>query len=172
MISPRLKLGFEFFSFQWEEEKADPQMSGTGGVRAAKPIDLPNIMSFLKDNGLPTNGVEKCFNNFVVAEDKDGSWVGIAGLELYGRGGLLRSVAVGKQYRGLGHGRKLVDAILRNAKAKGVQTMYLLTDSADAYFKGLGFEAVDRENIEADVKASPEFTECCETAIAMRKAIG
>lgn len=110
--------------------------------------------------------------NFVVAEDKDGSWVGIAGLEVYGKGGLLRSVAVGKQYRGLGHGRKLVDAVLGNAKARGIQTVYLLTDSADAYFKGLGFEAVDRENIDEAVKASPEFTECCETAVAMRKTIG
>ncbi len=146
-------------------------MSATGGIRPAKPTDLRKIMSFLKENNLPTNGVEKCLNNFVVAEEKDGSWVGIAGLEVYDKGGLLRSVAVGKQYRGLGHGRKLVDAILRNAKAKGVQTVYLLTDSADAYFKGLGFEAVDRENIEADVKASPEFTECCETAIAMRKTL-
>jgi amino-acid N-acetyltransferase len=147
-------------------------MSATGGVRAAKPTDLPNIMSFLKNNGLPTNGVEKCLTNFVVAEDKDGSWVGIAGLEVYGKGGLLRSVAVGKQYRGLGHGRKLVDAVLGNAKARGIQTVYLLTDSADAYFKGLGFEAVDRENIDEAVKASPEFTECCETAVAMRKTIG
>lgn len=153
------------------KEKADPQMPAGARIRAVKSTDLPNIIRFLKDNGLPTNGVDKCFNSFVVAEDKNGFWVGIAGIELYGKSGLLRSVAVDKQYRGLGHGRTLVDAILRNAKAKGVQTVYLLTESADAYFKGLGFEAVDRKNIEEAVKASPEFTECCETAVAMRKTI-
>ena len=146
-------------------------MLATRRIRAAKLADLRNITSFLKDNGLPTNGVEKCLNNFVVAEDKNGSWVGIAGLELCGKSALLRSVAVNKEYRGLGHGRKLVDAVLRNAKAQRVQTVYLLTESADSYFKGLGFEAIDRQNIEEPVKASPEFTECCKTAVAMRKTI-
>ncbi len=146
-------------------------MTGTR-LRPAKATDLPQISRFLEENGLPTNGVERFFENFIVALDQNGSWVGIAGLEAYGKSGLLRSVAVDKQFRGMGHGRTLVNTILTNAREKGIETIYLLTESAEDYFKGLGFEVVNREDIDEAIRASPEFTECCETAAAMRKFIG
>jgi amino-acid N-acetyltransferase len=140
-------------------------------IRPAVAADLPRVSSFLNENGLPTIGVEKCLENFIVAQDKNGSWVGIAGFELYGKSALLRSVAVDERFRGTGQGRGLVEAVLGNAKAKGVETIYLLTDTAEAYFSGLGFEALDRKDIDEAVKASPEFGECCETAVAMRIVI-
>lgn len=140
-------------------------------IRRATKADLPEIRRFLADNGLPTDGIERFLENFVVATDGNGSWIGIAGLELYGKSGLLRSVAVNGQFRGLGHGRALVDAVLGHARAKGVETVYLFTETAEAYFKGLGFEVVGRRGIDDRLKSSPEFTEC-ETAVAMRKVIG
>lgn len=97
--------------------------------------------------------------------------MGIAGLELHGKSGLLRSVVVNERYRGLGHGRTLVGMVIGNARTKGVETVYLLTDTAKTYFEGLGFEVVERSYIEEPVKLSPEFTGGCETAVAMRKVI-
>jgi amino-acid N-acetyltransferase len=140
-------------------------------IRPATQADLSEIRRFLADNGLPTDGIERFVENFVVALDGNGSWIGTAGLELYGKSGLLRSVAVNRQFRGLGHGRTLVDAVLGYARAKGVETVYLFTETAEAYFTGLGFEAVGRREVDGRLKASPEFTEC-ETAVAMRKVIG
>jgi len=140
-------------------------------IRCAMKSDLVEISRFLEDNGLPTTGVDKCVENFVVACDRNGSWVGIAGLEVYGKSGLLRSVAVDRRFRGMGQGRALVNAVLMNAKSKGVETMYLLTDSAEAYFVGLGFEVVERRDIDEAVKASVEFGETCASAVAMRKTL-
>ena len=140
-------------------------------IRPAVANDLSRVSDFLTENKLPTNGVDKCIGNFMVAEDKEGSWVGIAGFELYGKSGLLRSVAVDERFRGMGQGRALVDAVLRSVKAKGVDTVYLLTDNAEAYFGGLGFEVVDRGDIDDAVKASVEFGEMCASAVAMRKAL-
>jgi len=97
--------------------------------------------------------------------------LGVAGLEIYGQSALLRSVAVEKNSRRMGHGRALVDAILRNAKQNGVHTIYLLTESAFDYFKHLGFNSVDRKDVDEAVMISLEFTECCSTALAMRKTI-
>ncbi len=139
-------------------------------VRSASPEDLPQIRNLLMANKLPTKGIEKCVSDFVLGLNHDGSLAGVAGLETYGDSGLLRSVAVDEHLRGLGCGRTLVESVLRNARLKGVRTVYLLTDSATAYFKGLGFEVVDRTNIDQAVKASAEFTECCEAATAMRRA--
>ncbi len=140
-------------------------------IRPATKADLPEICRFLEDNGLPTDDIERFLENFVVALDGNGSWIGTAGLELYGKSGLLRSLAVNKQSRGLGHGRTLVDAVLGHARAKGVETIYLFTDTAESYFKGLGFEAVGRRDIDDRLKSSLEFTEC-KAAVAMRKVIG
>ena len=140
-------------------------------IRPASRVDLRGICRFLIENELPTVGVEECVDNFVVAQDRNGSWVGVAGLEVYGKSGLLRSVAVDLRFRGKGQGRALVDAVLQNAKAKGLEIIYLLTDTAQAYFNRLGFEVVDRKDVDEVVKASPEFTECCETAAAMRKRV-
>lgn len=110
--------------------------------------------------------------NFVVALDQNGTWIGIAGFERYGQNCLLRSVAVDKQFRGRGYGRTLVETVLSNAKAEGIKTVYLLTEDARNYFERLGFGALDRRLVDEPIKASPEFTEsCCETAVAMRKVI-
>jgi len=135
--------------------------------------DLPQMSSFLKNNGLPDAGVDKCLDNFLLAVDSNGSWVGLAGFELYSDRCLLRSVAVHEQSRSRGHGRTLIAAVLRNAKAKGAKTAYLLTEGASGYFKRLGFSVIDRKDIDEDVKTSVEFKELCpETAVAMRKVIG
>jgi amino-acid N-acetyltransferase len=140
-------------------------------LRPAKSSDLERLVSFLEANGLPTGGVEAYYQNFVIATNEEGSLLGVAGLEICGQSALLRSVAVEKNFRRMGHGRALVDAVLRNAKQNGVHTVYLLTESAFDYFKHLGFDLVDRMDIDEAVMASLEFTECHSTALAMRKTI-
>jgi N-acetylglutamate synthase-like GNAT family acetyltransferase len=134
--------------------------------------DLQHIAKFLQANDLPTVGIDKCINNFVIAVREDGAWAGVAGLEIYGEDGLLRSVAVNERFRNLGYGCNLVEEILRKAKMMGIQNVYLLTNNAEAYFRSLGFEVVERSTINEAVKRSPEFAECCETAVAMRRSIG
>jgi len=140
-------------------------------LRRAKSSDLEQLVRFLEANGLTTAGVESCYAKFVIATDEKGTLLGVAGLEMYGQSALLRSVVVEKNSRRMGHGRALVDAVLRNAKQNGVYTIYLLTESAFNYFKNLGFDLVDRKDIDEAVMASLEFTECRSTALAMRKTI-
>ena len=89
--------------------KPDLAMLADVHIGPAMKGDLAEISRFLEDNGLPTSGVDKCVENFVVAHDRNGSWVGIAGLEVYGKRALLRSVAVDGRFRGMGQGRALVN---------------------------------------------------------------
>ena len=137
-------------------------------IRDATEADLPLVQEFLRNNNLPIIGVEKCLANFVVAQSENGTWVGVAGVEIYGKSGLLRSVAVSERFRGLGYGKALVDAVLSKARTKKVETIYLFTENAEKYFRRFGFETVERASIDASVQTSPEFTECCESAVAMR----
>lgn len=140
-------------------------------IRDATEADLPRALELLRNSNLPIIGVEKCFANFVVAENENGTWVGVAGVEIYGKSGLLRSVAVSERFRGLGYGKALVDAVFSKARAKKVETIYLLTENAKKYFRRFGFEIVERASIDASVQTSPEFTECCESAVGMRKRL-
>lgn len=139
--------------------------------RPATESDLHRIKSFLMENGLPELGVDAWVDNFVIVEDEKGALVGVAGLELYNKSGLLRSVAVDERFRSQGHGQILVESVVRNAKARGVKALYLLTDNASAYFERLGFRVVNREDIDEAVKTSVEFTEMCQDATAMRRVI-
>ena len=160
-----------FISVQ-AEEKCDWSMSLPSGLRAATARDLVKIKNLLTENGLPDIGVDDWVQNFVIIEDGTGSWIGVAGLELYGQSGLLRSVAVDKRFRERGHGRTLISAVLANARARGLRRVYLLTDDASDYFERLGFQIVDRRDVDEAVKASLEFTEACpESATVMRKVI-
>ena len=154
-----------------KEGKCGVFMTVQARYRAATKSDLQRIKSFLGENGLPELGVDEWVDNFVIAEDQNGSLLGVAGLELYEKSGLLRSVAVTKRFRGQGYGRILIESVTGTAKARGVKRLYLLTDDAGAYFERLGFQVVDRKDVDEAVKVSVEFTEICETAAVMRRVI-
>lgn len=140
-------------------------------LRHASSTDIHHLEGFLTDNALPTVGIKDCLENFLIAVDENDCWVGVAGYEMYGQSALLRSVAVDSRSRNQGHGRTLVEAVIADAKSQGVNTVYLLTETAERYFGHLGFDIIERDQIEPAVKTSPEFTECCKTAQLMRKTL-
>ena len=140
-------------------------------IRQAGQNDLAWVKGLLEKNDLPTAGVDDWYGNFVVGVDANGLRVGVAGCELYGHAALLRSVAVEEKCRNAEYGRAMVEAVLKNAKQRHVDSVYLFTDGAEGYFKQLGFEVVEREQMDAGVKTSREFTESCITCTAMHKAL-
>lgn len=141
-------------------------------VRSATPDDLAEVERLLSDVDLTTAGVAEHLDGFIVAED-DPAIVGCAGLETYGVGGLLRSVAVRPGYRSTAIGRQLVERALDHARESGVQEVYLLTNTAAAYFKRIGFEPIERTQVDPAVQQSQEFsTESCDSATAMRLTLG
>src|SRR5512135_2374721 len=110
-------------------------MSDAGGptIRPALPGDLPAVLALLEAAGLPRAGVSEWLPRFVVGE-RGGAVVAAAGLEVYGRAGLLRSVVVSPELRGSGLGAALTDRIAADAAAAGVRVLYLLTTTAAEYF--------------------------------------
>jgi N-acetylglutamate synthase-like GNAT family acetyltransferase/SAM-dependent methyltransferase len=104
---------------------------------------------------------------YAIAE-RDGALVGLAGLEVHGRWGLLRSVAVSPHAQKGGLGAALVRDRLAWAEARGLAGVYLLTTTAPDYFRRLGFEAVERSAAPAEIQASVEFSSACPaTAVVM-----
>ena len=139
-------------------------------LRPAVPTDRETVATLLRELELPTDGVAEWLEQFWVAEHQ-GQVIGVAGMERYGDSGLLRSVAVTREWRGTGVGRTLVDRVLEEGRTSGVREVYLLTTTADHYFPRFGFVCVDRDTVPAALHASAEFTGACPaSAIAMCRA--
>jgi 2-keto-4-pentenoate hydratase len=118
--------------------------------------------------GLPTAGVAEHAGTALVARDGE-RVVGSAILEEYGTSALLRSVAVAPSWRRAGLGRRLTLAAVDLARAAGVETAYLLTETAERFFGTLGFYALPRAAVPEAVRTSVQFTSSCPaTACAMR----
>jgi amino-acid N-acetyltransferase len=140
-------------------------------LRRAGDADHEAVEALLRDSELPTVGVAEWLDHFWVAEHEN-RIVGVAGMERYQKGGLLRSVAVADGWRSSGIGRTLVDKVLEEGRAAGVREVYLLTTTAEHYFPRLGFACVSRDAVPAAVQASAEFTGACPaSAVVMRKIV-
>lgn len=138
-------------------------------IEGARQEDLAAILGLLDQHRLPHAGIEGHLADAVVARD-GARVVGCAAVERYGPAGLLRSVAVDGPRRGTGLGGRLTDAALAHARAQGVRTVYLLTETAAGFFPRFGFRPVARDAVAPAVRASPEFTSACpDTALAMVK---
>ena len=141
-------------------------------VERATPADVPGVVALLAAAGLPHEGVAEAFVTGVVARD-GGMILGAAAVEPYGHAGLLRSVVVAEAQRGTGLGRQLVLAAENLARDKGIEELYLLTETASDWFSRLGYEVVDREEARAAVGESVEFTMvCATTGVPMRRRLG
>jgi amino-acid N-acetyltransferase len=141
-------------------------------IRSSNPGDLPAVLALLRDTSLPAAGVEEHFDSFLVARAEGGGLVGCVGLERYGSVGLLRSLAVDCTCRGEAVGEDLVEELLAMARSRGVETLYLLTTTAEHYFPRFGFEVIPREEADPELARSEELRGACpSSAVLMRRRL-
>jgi amino-acid N-acetyltransferase len=140
-------------------------------IERAEPGDLAAVQRLLAGHGLPLEGVAEHLHSMVVARD-DGRIVGVAAVELYEGGALLRSVAVDAAAQGRGLGHQLTEAALEIARERQLDAVFLLTTTAERFFPKLGFEQISRDEVPATVQASVEFQSACPaSAIVMRRRL-
>jgi amino-acid N-acetyltransferase len=118
------------------------------------------IISLLHSQQLPVEDLPASLTNFLVATDGD-LLIGVIGLEIFGGYGLLRSAAVHPEYRNRQVASGLLQLLECRAAASGIQEIYLLTETAAAYFARKGFNAIPRNQVPDAIKASSEFSYAC-----------
>ncbi len=97
---------------------------------------------------------------------------GVVGVEIYGNVGLLRSLAVATDGRGVGCGKALVAEAERYAQSKGVTELYLLTTTAERFFERLGYSRSAREAAPEVIRRTNEFSSLCpSSAVLMTKRL-
>ena len=141
-------------------------------TRPARSADLPAIVGLLNECNLPTGDLtEDLLATFRVAE-AGGQLVGVAGFEPSDKDGLLRSLAVAATHRGTGLGARLIAECEAGAREAGLQNLYLLTTTADAYCRRLGYRDVPRETVPAAIAGHPQFRGLCPaSAKCLHKAL-
>ena len=92
--------------------------------------------------------------------------IGIVGLEFCGSHALLRSLAVAPERRRSGVGAQLVEHAERYARAQGIHSIFLLTTTAEEFFKRRGYAVTDRSNAPAEIRATKEFAHICPSGSA------
>lgn len=137
-------------------------------IRIAKHGELEKVLRLLQRLDLPIDGVEEHFDEFLVFEEQ-GRVMGAVGLEVYGAVGLLRSLAVEPLEQSSGLGSRLVEAVLKRARERKLDALYLLTTTADRYFPRFGFEPIARDEMDPRLGASKELQGACpQRAVCMR----
>ena len=96
--------------------------------------------------------------------------VAVVGLEIKNHGALLRSLAVDAAYRKRKIATGLVNKIEDYAKSLKVGSLYLLTLTAEAFFKKCGYRTTARDSAPAGIQGTAEFKNLCPaSAVCMVK---
>ncbi len=148
-------------------------MNNNFTIESALSSDKADILNLLTETNLPHDGVSENLSSFLAARDKSGKLVGCAGLELHGRTGLLRSVAVSPDLQKSGLGSRLVEMIIGKAKKNDFHEIILLTTTARDFFaRRFHFVETTRENYNETLKDSPEWTlPRCSAAVVMKLSL-
>ena len=121
----RDQIGVRFREFYLTHIRA-----ATPRLRPARQADLEAARRLLAACELGAEELETRFPDGYAVVDSAGELAGVAGLEVYGEAGLLRSVAVAPEHRGTGLGGLLVRDRLEWAVKRRLRAIYLLTTTA------------------------------------------
>lgn len=134
---------------------------------------LDEILPVLNGCNLPVADISVSsppqFFGFRVA----GSVVAVVGLEQFQSVGLLRSLAVSPSHRGRGLAQELVSFVESFAISRGVESLFLFTTTAEAFFVKLGYCPAPRQEAPQAIQATPQFSGLCPSSSAfMSKRVG
>ena len=150
-----------------QDEKRLP--TTLSGVRAGEG---PAVEKVIAESGLPTEDITAKMLRTAIVARKGSRIIGTVALESAGSSGLLRSLAVLEKFRGQGVASQLVAAIEKSARQMGIQTLYLLTLTAEGFFTTRGFERIERQAAPAGIQDTAEFRHLCpDSAVCMKKSI-
>jgi amino-acid N-acetyltransferase len=123
-------------------------------------------VALLQAQGLPVSDITEAHLEHFFFIGSDGSPMGLVGVELYGTDALLRSLVVAENARRKGLGSTLIDHAERYAASRGALSIYLLTTTAETYFKRRGYQRIERSNAPPSIARTREFAGLCPASSA------
>ena len=140
-------------------------------IEPQRAHDRPRVRQLLQQSGLPIDDIETSPVDFLVMREA-GQVVGVIGLQSAEGAGLLRSLAVLPSLHGQGRGGALVAAAERLAEQRGIDDLYLLTDSVPGFFALHDYLRVQRASVPPGIQGTAQYGSLCpSTAVCMHKRL-
>jgi len=92
--------------------------------------------------------------------------IGIVGMQFYGSDALLRSFVVDTAHRAKGLGTRLIRHAEQHACGRGTAMIYLLTTTAESFFRARGYAVTPRDSAPPAIRSTPEFAGLCPASSA------
>jgi amino-acid N-acetyltransferase len=147
-------------------------VGGRDAMEITTKPDEAAVKRLLAEAGLPTADITAGHLEHFFGCGPGDDLAAVVGLELFGAAGLLRSLAVAASGRRHGLGKRLVAHAERYARERGVESLYLLTTTAEGFFSRLGYERVPRDAVPEAIKATREYAGICPaSAVVMTRRL-
>ncbi len=129
-------------------------------------LGLDEVVSLLANCGLPVADISLKKPPVFFGVRSERGLLAVIGIELFGEVALLRSLAVVPTARGQRLGHDLVAFAERVAAERGVETLFLLTETAAQFFIKLGYRPTDRSDAPPAVRSTAQFASLCPASSA------
>jgi amino-acid N-acetyltransferase len=128
--------------------------------------DVSAVKRLLSESSLPIDDITAQPRQHFFGWGSGPELEGVIGLELFGEVALLRSLAVASSRRSAGLGSRLVAHAEHHARDQGVQSLYLLTTTAEQFFLRRGYARIERDKAPTAIKSTSEFSGICPVSSA------
>ena len=122
--------------------------------------EIYSIKSLLVSVELPDSDLNKALIQFFGIKESN-YLIATGALEIYDINAILRSVAVLPAYQNSGIGKQMSCFLEKKAIELGIVNLFLLTTTAEKFFRRLNYRIIPRELCPEEIKASTQFTEIC-----------
>ena len=128
--------------------------------------DFEAALRLLKSAELPTSDLTDAHLHHFFYIGSATAPQGLVGVELLGPDALLRSLVVVPEYRSRGLGVRLVERAETYARARGATAVYILTTTAERFFRARGYVTASRDQAPQAISATTEFSSLCPASSA------
>lgn len=137
-----------------------------GEIRIHSAPSRAAAAALLESANLPTTDLTDAHMGLFFYLGPTEAPIGLIGLELCGRDALLRSLVVAAAQRGCGMGALLLAHAEEVARVRGTERIYLLTTTAEKFFRGHGYASARRDEAPLGIQSTREFSGICPASSA------
>jgi|TARA_B100001964_G_C14177976_1_gene574773 amino-acid N-acetyltransferase len=139
----------------------------SASMQYLKANDFPALVRLLEASVLPTDDLNPADLAHFLGVYEGDVLLAAGGLQILGNSALLRSVATlsSARHRGLATG--IVKELEIHAQRIGIEEIYLLTETAGAFFQDLGYEVESRNGAPSAITKTAQFSELCSQSAAL-----
>ncbi len=131
--------------------------------------NIEKILSFLAKVNLSVSDISISDPPLFFSIRLNSVLIAVIGLEMFGKDGLLRSLAVSETYRGQHLAQRLVQFAEHYALEHGITTLYLLTTTASGFFNKLGYSSASKSEAPQEISETAQFSTLCPESSAFLK---